>query len=85
MEQVSRPSTTGAVGGVSLNSISAYDAAHAELVLLGQNLAQGKRVSDRMTVGLTAFDDRLARLERSVAGIHKCVQSFPGWVASCKT
>jgi hypothetical protein len=32
--------------------------------------ARSKATSDRAIVGLTAFDDRLARLERSVDGIH---------------
>lgn len=71
MQHPGRPAASTSAGGISVTSVSAYDASHAELTLLSQNLASGKRTSDKMTVGLTAFDDRLARLERSVAGIHK--------------
>lgn len=44
--------------------------AEADLQLLQSNLAKSKRISGRASALLGGFDDRLARLERSVSKIH---------------
>jgi exocyst complex protein 7 len=50
--------------------------AAADLVLLHQNLAKSKRVTTRMTALLTSFDDRLARLDKSVVPIHRSTKDL---------
>jgi exocyst complex protein 7 len=49
----------------------ALDTAQADLQLLHQNLANSRRVTTKATALLSQFDDRLARLEKTVSGIHK--------------
>ena len=51
-------------------------AAAADLVLLQQNLGKSKRVTTRITALLTSFDDRLARLEKSVVPIHRSTKDL---------
>lgn len=50
--------------------------AEADLQLLQSNLAKSKRISGRASALLGGFDDRLARLERSVARIHAETTGF---------
>ncbi|KAI5475476.1 exocyst complex component, exo70 subunit [Pseudohyphozyma bogoriensis] len=49
----------------------ALEQSNADLTLLSQSLSKSKRVTDRMTSMLSDFDDRLARLEKSLVPIHK--------------
>ncbi|KAK4700095.1 RNA-binding protein NOB1, partial [Phenoliferia sp. Uapishka_3] len=42
-----------------------------KLALLTSSLSKSKRITDRMTSMLSDFDDRLARLEKSLVPIHK--------------
>ncbi|SCZ89422.1 BZ3500_MvSof-1268-A1-R1_Chr9g10405 [Microbotryum saponariae] len=54
------------------NSASiALEQSNADLTLLNQSLAKSKRITDKMTSRLGDFDDRLARLEKSLVPIHK--------------
>ncbi|KAK9899473.1 hypothetical protein P389DRAFT_78 [Cystobasidium minutum MCA 4210] len=56
--------------------VSASEQASADLILLQQNLAKSKRVTTRMTALLTSFDDRLARLDKSVVPIHRSTRDL---------
>jgi exocyst complex protein 7 len=56
--------------------VTASEQASADLILLQQNLAKSKRVTTRMTALLTSFDDRLARLDKSVVPIHKSTRDL---------
>lgn len=56
--------------------VSASEQASADLMLLQQNLAKSKRVTTRMTALLTSFDDRLARLDKSVVPIHRSTRDL---------
>ncbi|KDE06783.1 hypothetical protein MVLG_02979 [Microbotryum lychnidis-dioicae p1A1 Lamole] len=54
------------------NSASiALEQSNADLTLLNQSLAKSKRITGKMTSRLGDFDDRLARLEKSLVPIHK--------------
>lgn len=64
MHRSTRSTSAGMLGH------SAQEVTAAETQLLTQNLASAKRCSDTLSVSLTSFDDRLARLERSVQGLH---------------
>ena len=44
---------------------------NAELALLSQSLAKSKRVSERLILSTSNFENRLARLEKSLVPIHK--------------
>lgn len=76
----SRASTStfgGLNSAVAGNGVaSAQEQASADLVLLQQNLAKSKRVTTRMTALLTSFDDRLARLDKSVVPIHRSTRDL---------
>ncbi|KAK4057193.1 exocyst complex component exo70 [Microbotryomycetes sp. JL221] len=55
----------------SANSAAALEQSNADLTLLTQSLAKSRRITDQMTTRLSDFDDRLARLEKSLVPIHK--------------
>jgi exocyst complex protein 7 len=44
---------------------------NADLTLLSQSLNKSKRITDKMTSMLSDFDDRLAKLEKSLVPIYK--------------
>jgi len=50
---------------------NSLDIANADLALLQTNLAKAKKTSGKATVLLSSFDDRLARLEKTVSHIHR--------------
>ena len=77
MYRSSRAGTSGTIAA-SMNGTGDDNsaAAAADLVLLQQNLSKSKRVTTRMTGLLTSFDDRLARLEKSVVPIHRSTKDL---------
>ncbi|KAK4051359.1 exocyst complex component exo70 [Microbotryomycetes sp. JL201] len=54
----------------SANTV-ALEQSNADLTLLTQSLAKSRKITDQMTTRLSDFDDRLARLEKSLVPIHK--------------
>ena len=66
--------STSMAGGLAM--VTEQEQSSADLVLLQQNLGKAKRVTTRMATLLTGFDDRLARLEKSVVPIHRSTKDL---------
>ncbi|KAH9816215.1 Cullin repeat-like-containing domain protein [Melampsora americana] len=49
---------------------SSLDQSAADIILLSTSLGKSKKITDKLSKMLTGFDDRLSRLEKSLAPIH---------------
>lgn len=67
---------SSSTGSTDMLSAQAQEQASADLVLLQQNLIKSKVVTSQMTALLTSFDDRLARLDKSVVPIHRSTKDL---------
>lgn len=58
--------------GSSQTAIQAsnLDQSAADIILLSNSLGKSKKITDKLSKMLTGFDDRLSRLEKSLAPIH---------------
>ncbi|KAG0152288.1 hypothetical protein CROQUDRAFT_649657 [Cronartium quercuum f. sp. fusiforme G11] len=54
----------------SATQTTSLDQSAADLVLLSTSLGKSKKITDKLSKMLTGFDERLSRLEKSLAPIH---------------